>query len=133
MGHGGRITGIGWLLIVLVGCGGSEQAEGGEAFLEEANPIVSDICDLRFEQDCSRFDDTVEECRIEMLTTIGAQARFNGNDPACEATLFDLLDCHLEHPCDDVLGLIFQFPEPTHPCPSLQEAFMDSCTDIFGS
>jgi hypothetical protein len=133
MGHRGRITGIAWLLIVLVGCGGSEQAGGGEAFLEEANPIVSEICDTRFEEGCSRFDDTVEECRIEMLTTVGSQARFNGNDPACEAALFDLLDCHLEHPCDDVLDLVWQFPEPEHPCPNLQDAFMDSCADIFGS
>jgi len=101
--------------------------------LEEANPIVRDICDLRFEQDCSRFNETVEECRIERLTTIGAQARFNGNDPACEATLFDLLDCHLENPCDDVLDLIFQIPEPAHPCPGLRDAFMDSCRDVFGS
>jgi hypothetical protein len=133
MGHGGRITGITWLLIALVGCGESEQADGGQAFLEEANPIVRDICELRFEQDCRRFSDTVEECRIDMLTTVGAQAQFNGNDPACEATLFDLLDCHLEHPCDDVLDLIYESNEPAHPCPSLQDAFMDACMDVFGS
>ncbi len=133
MGHGGRITGITWLLIVLVGCGESGQADGGQAFLEEANPIVSDICDLRFELACDRFNDTVQECRIEMLAAVGTRARFNGNDPACEATLFDLLDCHLEHPCDDVLDLIYQSTEPAHPCPSLQDAFMDACMHVYGS
>jgi hypothetical protein len=133
MGHGERITGIIWLLIVLLGCGESGQADDGQAFLEEANPIVNDICNLRFTLGCDTFNDTVEECRIEILAAVGAQARFNDNDPACEATLFDLLDCHLEHPCDDVLDLIYQSTEPPHPCPSVQDAFMDACTDIFGS
>ena len=142
MGHGVRISRIAtWLPVAFVGCGGlllvgcgeSEQAARGQPFMEDANPIVSDICNLRFEQECMRFGDTVEECRVEMLTTVGAQARFNGNDAACEATLFDLLYCHFEHPCDDVLDLVFEFPEPEHPCPNLREAFLESCRDVFGS
>lgn len=142
MGHGARISRIAaWAPIAFVGCGGlllvgcgeSAQADRENPFMEDANPIVSDICNLRFEQECMRFSETVEQCRLEMLTTVGAQARFNGNDPACEASLFDLLDCHFEHPCDDVLDLVFEIPEPEHPCPNLREAFLESCTDIFGS
>ncbi|MGB5348995.1 MAG: hypothetical protein WBN10_05305 [Polyangiales bacterium] len=142
MGHGARISRIAaWVSIAFVGCGGlllvgcgeSAQADRENPFIEDANPIVRDICNLRFEQECMRFSETVEQCRLEMLTTVGAQARFNGNDAACEASLFDLLDCHFEHPCDDVLDLVFEIPEPEHPCPSLREAFLESCTDIFGS
>ncbi|NND29199.1 MAG: hypothetical protein HKN97_11470 [Myxococcales bacterium] len=142
MGHGARISRIAaWVPIAFVGCGGllvfgcgeSEQADRGQPFMEGANPIVSDICDLRFEQECMRFSETVEQCRLERLTTVGAQARFNANDAACEATLFGLLDCHLEHPCDDVLDLSSEVPEPDYPCPTLREAFLESCRDVLGS
>ena len=131
MGHGVRISRIAtWLPVAFVGCGGlllvgcgeSEQAARGQPFMEDANPIVSDICNLRFEQECMRFSDTVEECRVEMLTTVGAQARFNGNGAACEATLFDLLDAperagvsltssYAMTPPASVSGLYFAHPD----------------------
>jgi hypothetical protein len=82
MGHRGRIVVITWLLVVWVGCGESERSADEQAFMKEANPIVRDICELRFEQSCRTFDDTAEECRIEMLAAVGGSGAVQPERPS---------------------------------------------------
>ena len=115
----------------LVGCGDDQQPLTDGPFIDAMDPIVSDICDLKQVLECDRFNDTVEDCRIEMLTTLDGRHRFNEGDEECEASLIDLVDCQFENPCADVLDLFFSSDEPESPCPAVQEAVEASCEDFF--